>query len=72
MDSDSAGRATPPSFGVVLRGYERNEVDKHIDRLLTARNERQPLPADAASPKFTIVLRGYDPREVDEYIERLT
>jgi DivIVA domain-containing protein len=59
------------SFGIVLRGYERAEVDKHIDRVLQARNAGQPLPADAASPKFTIVLRGYDPREVDEYLARL-
>jgi DivIVA domain-containing protein len=71
MDRDPAGRASPPSFGIALRGYERREVDKHIDRLLRARSNGQPLPADAASPRFTIVLRGYDRAEVDEYIERL-
>jgi cell division septum initiation protein DivIVA len=71
MSRGSAGSASSPSFGIVLRGYERREVDKHIDRLLSARHNRQPLPPDAARPNFTIVLRGYDPGEVDTYIRNL-
>jgi DivIVA domain-containing protein len=65
------GSGSAPSFAIALRGYERREVDKHIDRLVQARQDGQPLPADAASPKFTIVLRGYDRREVDDYISQL-
>jgi cell division septum initiation protein DivIVA len=71
MSRDSARSASSPSFGIVLRGYERREVDKHIDRLVAARQDGRPLPADAVSPKFTIVLRGYDPQEVDTYIRNL-
>jgi DivIVA domain-containing protein len=50
-------------FMVVLRGYDRNEVDRHLDAAEAG------TPADP--PSFRIVLRGYNRFEVDKYIEDL-
>jgi DivIVA domain-containing protein len=71
VNSGSDGWEPTPNFGIVLRGYERRQVEKYIDRVRQARQDGQPLPADGTSPKFTIVLRGYDREEVDEYISQL-
>jgi hypothetical protein len=71
VTSEAAGVPPAPKFTIALRGYERRQVDRHVERLLQARRDGLPLPGDAARPDFMIVLRGYERAEVDEYVRRL-
>ena len=51
-----------PDFTIVLRGYERQLVDKVIAQI-------QSSPAGTVEvPKFPIALRGYERRQVDAYM----
>jgi hypothetical protein len=59
------------AFNIVLRGYDRVEVDDHRQRLRDLRGSAG-LPADIAPPDFSIVVRGYDRAEVDAAIAELT
>jgi DivIVA domain-containing protein len=55
----------PPDFTIVLRGYDRPEVDAFLTKLERATTRPASVPA------FQIALRGYERRQVDVYIERL-
>ncbi|WP_412539879.1 DivIVA domain-containing protein [Longispora sp. K20-0274] len=58
---------TGKKFDVVLRGYERAQVDE-----LVARAEKHGLTREEwAEIRLTITLRGYDPRQVDDYLSEL-
>jgi DivIVA domain-containing protein len=48
-------------FVVVLRGYNRKEVDEFVAKV--ERGERPPTPA------FRVNMRGYDRVEVDRYVQ---
>ncbi|MFC7242277.1 DivIVA domain-containing protein [Catellatospora aurea] len=53
-----------PDFTVVLRGFERTEVDA-----LLAQVDRGELSlADNPRIDFTVVLRGYDREQVHAYL----
>lgn len=61
------------AFEVVLRGYDRHEVDQVVITVLSAvRNGGGPLIAEAirqlAEARFTVRLRGYNKRQVDDYL----
>ncbi|MGW2485681.1 DivIVA domain-containing protein [Streptomyces sp. NPDC001606] len=51
-------------FDVVLRGYDRRQVDRYL-KALAQGDSPEPLPA------FRVVLRGYDRRQVDARIAEL-
>jgi DivIVA domain-containing protein len=53
-----------PDFTIVLRGYDRPEVDAFLTKLERATTR------PASVPEFHIALRGYERRQVDVYIER--
>lgn len=56
-----------PRFPVVLRGYDRVQVDELLTRVEVALRDRSGLTADdVRSTRFAVVLRGYDQRLVDE------
>jgi cell division septum initiation protein DivIVA len=62
-----------PSFPVVLRGYDRFQVDETIQLVRDAVRSTDPVlrtrARDAAAARsFSIVLRGYDRRPVDSYL----
>jgi hypothetical protein len=59
---------TPPKFRIVLRGYERSQVDALVARAIESGPAAVRVPP---APNFTIVLRGYDRRQVDEYLVTL-
>jgi DivIVA domain-containing protein len=44
---------SPPSFTIVLRGYDRREVDRAVDQVLSAAGRV------AEPPRFPVALRGY-------------
>jgi DivIVA domain-containing protein len=50
-------------FRLVMRGYDRREVDHYLARL-----SNDP---GLAVPGFAQVMRGYNPEEVDLYIEEV-
>lgn len=54
-------------FPVVLRGYDRTQVDALMRRVDTALKSDEPgLTADEVRGiRFTVVMRGYDQRAVD-------
>jgi hypothetical protein len=59
-----------PRFRVVLRGYERRQVDECVQ--LARLSKRDPAAAEALrvrlrSTPFDVVLRGYDRHEVERY-----
>jgi DivIVA domain-containing protein len=54
-----------PDFTIVLRGYDRPEVDAFLTKVERATTR------PASVPEFHIALRGYERRQVDVYIERL-
>jgi DivIVA domain-containing protein len=54
-----------PDFMIVLRGYDREQVDEYLDSV--ERAEAGP----PSGPTFRIAFRGYDRRGVDRYIEEL-
>jgi DivIVA domain-containing protein len=49
-------------FDVVLRGYDRDQVDRYLEALSQADSPMAP-------PAFRVVLRGYDRRQVDARIK---
>ncbi|NYE12114.1 DivIVA domain-containing protein [Actinomadura citrea] len=54
---------------VVLRGYDRGQVDALLKRISQALNGGPPVSADEVRrARFTTVLRGYDHRAVDELL----
>jgi len=54
---------------VVLRGYDRNQVDTLLKRISHALNGGPPISADEVrGVRFDVVLRGYDNRAVDELL----
>ncbi|MFD0904711.1 DivIVA domain-containing protein [Actinomadura sediminis] len=60
-------RGTRPP--VVLRGYDRAQVDGLLEEIGRALNGGPPLTADdVRARRFDIVMRGYDPRAVDELV----
>jgi DivIVA domain-containing protein len=64
-------------FHVVLRGYDRPQVDALLQRAGEAVQSTDPaLRASVAArlrdPKLSVVLRGYDRLEVDGVLERLS
>jgi DivIVA domain-containing protein len=63
--SDAA--AEGPRFRVVLRGYDRHQVDECVRALkLSGTPAREFIHAVEG---FDVVLRGYDRREVDRYLK---
>jgi cell division septum initiation protein DivIVA len=54
-----------PDFTVVLRGYNREEVDAYVTQIL-AIEAGSIVPLSPA--KFRVGMRGYDRVEVDQYI----
>jgi DivIVA domain-containing protein len=52
---------SPPSFTIVLRGYDRREVDRAVDQVLSAAGRV------AEPPRFPVALRGYARNEVDAW-----
>lgn len=57
----------PPDFTVVLRGYDREQVDEFI-----ARATAQSLTAEQINgAAFTTAWRGYDREQVDHVLDRL-
>jgi DivIVA domain-containing protein len=61
------------NFTVVLRGFDRAQVDSAIDRItqLVDGGEVEAARQFAAGQKFNVLLRGYDRGQVDAYIEAL-
>lgn len=55
-------------FDVVVRGYERTQVETHLTRVEDARRAGVAAPAP---PEFTVVLRGYDRAQVDRHLDAL-
>jgi cell division septum initiation protein DivIVA len=53
-----------PEWFIVLRGYDRDEVDTYLDGLESATT--RPV----AAPTFRIALRGYDRKGVDAHVEQ--
>jgi DivIVA domain-containing protein len=60
-----AGTGEPPSFTIVLRGYDRAQVDGYLADLRSGRRSEQP------PPHFDRVLRGYSTSEVDAHIRQV-
>jgi DivIVA domain-containing protein len=60
---------TGAGLPVVLRGYDRGQVDALLARISRALNGGPPMSADEVRGiRFDVVLRGYDPRSVDELV----
>ncbi|TDD69943.1 DivIVA domain-containing protein [Actinomadura darangshiensis] len=54
---------------VVMRGYDRGQVDALLKRISQALGGGPPISADEVRQvRFTIVLRGYEHRAVDELL----
>lgn len=54
---------------VVLRGYDRDQVDGLLKRISQALNGGPPMSADEVrGTRFDVVLRGYEPRAVDALV----
>ncbi|NDU76016.1 DivIVA domain-containing protein [Actinomadura sp. DSM 109109] len=54
---------------MVLRGYDRSQVDALLKRISLALSGGPPMSADdVRGVRFTTVLRGYDHRAVDELL----
>ena len=49
-------------FTIVLRGYNREQVDAFIAQV-------EAGTAVDPAPSFSIALRGYERRQVDRYVE---
>ena len=64
-----------PTFVIVMRGYERQQVDELFARIDSTLG-RSSLPgepvtaADVRAVRFSSSLRGYDPRAVDEAVKQ--
>ncbi|RKS75002.1 DivIVA domain-containing protein [Actinomadura pelletieri DSM 43383] len=58
-----------PRLPVVLRGYDRRQVDGLLRRISQALNGGPPMSADEVrKTRFDIVLRGYEPLTVDRLV----
>jgi cell division septum initiation protein DivIVA len=53
------------AFGVVLRGYDRGEVDRLVSRI----GRGEAVPEELERPRLRVRLRGYDRGQVDMYLE---
>ena len=53
-----------PDFTIVIRGYDRTQVDQAISHLLSS------PPGSFVVPKFDIVMRGYERTQVDSYMRQ--
>ncbi|MFI0368470.1 DivIVA domain-containing protein [Actinomadura sp. 1N219] len=54
---------------VVLRGYDRKQVDGLLKRVSQALNGGPPMSAeDVRKTRFDVVLRGYEPHAVDRLV----
>jgi hypothetical protein len=51
-----------PTFVITLRGYDRHQVEAHLDALRAARERHAP---DPPAPAFDVVFRGYHRTAVD-------
>ncbi|HEY3504372.1 MAG TPA: DivIVA domain-containing protein [Actinocatenispora sp.] len=51
-----------PRFDVVMRGYQRREVDAWV---------AQVRSGVTGPPTFTLVMRGYHPGQVDQYVAQV-
>src|SRR5690606_1000824 len=54
-----------PEWVIVLRGYDRKQVDEYLDELESATTRPAELP------RFRIAFRGYERRMVDAYVRQL-
>lgn len=54
-----------PEWVIVLRGYDRKQVDEYLDELESATTRPAELP------RFRIAFRGYERRMVDAYVQQL-
>lgn len=75
VDLRAATVAGAPEFIVVLRGYDRPEVDAVVQRVVRALHRDTPADrADALAAveqaTFTVVVRGYDRAAVEAYLEQ--
>lgn len=62
-------RKTGMQLPVVMRGYDRAQVDALLQSISQALNGGPPMSADEVrEARFDVVLRGYDPRAVDELV----
>lgn len=60
---------TTARLPVVLRGYDRRQVDALLKRISQALNGGTPISVDEVQEtRFDVVLRGYDTRLVDELV----
>jgi DivIVA domain-containing protein len=64
-----------PDFTVVVRGYDRAEVDAVLDQIKAAMTSDDParkatLRQRLEEMHFTIRLRGYDRAQVDDWMGR--
>ena len=55
--------ARAPEFNVIMRGYDRMQVDEYLARLVL--NPSLPVP------NFETVMRGYDKLQVDRYVQSI-
>jgi DivIVA domain-containing protein len=65
-----------PDFTVVVRGYDRAEVDAVVDRMTSALTSNDPsrkaaLGRELRETRFTIRLRGYDRAQVDDFLRSM-
>ena len=63
----------PVHFSLVLRGYDREQVDAVSARAMTAIEagtpaERSEMAAELSSTQFRMVMRGYMPEQVDAHV----
>jgi DivIVA domain-containing protein len=62
-------------FTIVLRGYDRGEVDAMVERIRSALASsshalRSSLRSELTRPAFRVTFRGYDRFEVDDYLRQ--
>jgi DivIVA domain-containing protein len=74
--TDIRFQAADPDFVIVLRGYDRAQVDAAVrvahDALLSGDSATCAEAAtDLAGIAFDVRLRGYDRNQVDDYLQRM-
>jgi DivIVA domain-containing protein len=67
--------STPPGFQVVLRGYDRAQVDALVASVEETLKSTNPAVRSQAlellgKATFRVSMRGYDRFQVDAYIEQ--
>jgi DivIVA domain-containing protein len=67
--------ADPIEFDVVLRGYDRRQVDAVVQRAALALGSSDPALRAAVrdelrSTRLNITLRGFDRLQVDTFVQR--